>query len=212
MPNTAFTSFWLTQLWQRYLDLGQQQDKDLRPESLNRVRTQEERWEQEQERFQHKHDRERQNRERRDRKRRDREQKREEKERRKRARRLRQIQMLQLLKAPLQVLLLALLSSILFVLLAVLALALVGWFTFIGLLVTVVAYLLLIISRATICADFAFLSFKGSLSVPARAPKLLASEAGRIKALGCRLLRAQGLRRNGRTPLWRADAAENRLR
>ncbi|KAJ7744340.1 hypothetical protein B0H16DRAFT_991184 [Mycena metata] len=76
-------------------------------------------------------------------------------------------------------------------------------------LVTVVAYLLLI---TMICADFAFLSFKGNPSVPARAPVLLASEAGRIKALACRLLRAHRLRRNGRTPLWRAGAAENRLR
>ncbi|KAJ7037351.1 hypothetical protein C8F04DRAFT_1256924 [Mycena alexandri] len=88
-------------------------ETDLRPERLNRDR------------------------ERKDRERRDRERKREEKERRKRARRVRQIQLLQLLQAPPQGLLLTLLSSVLFVLLAVLALELVGWFTFIGLLVTV---------------------------------------------------------------------------
>ncbi|KAJ7037347.1 hypothetical protein C8F04DRAFT_409378 [Mycena alexandri] len=93
------------------------------PEGCNLVRTQEEhRW-RERERFSQQQDRERK-----ERKRRDRERKYREKERRKRVRRLRFIhQLLQLAKAPPQGLLPTLLSSVLFALLAILALQLVEW-------------------------------------------------------------------------------------
>ncbi|KAJ7819574.1 hypothetical protein B0H14DRAFT_2836277 [Mycena olivaceomarginata] len=55
-------------------------------------------------------------------------------------------QFLQLLNAPPEGRLLKLLSSFIFIMLAILALELVGWFIFLGLLITIVAYLLLIIS------------------------------------------------------------------
>ncbi|KAF8175665.1 hypothetical protein K438DRAFT_1847479 [Mycena galopus ATCC 62051] len=50
-----------------------------------------------------------------------------------------------MLKAPLEGQLLTLLSSFIFIMLAVLALELIGWFLFLGLLITILAYLLLII-------------------------------------------------------------------
>jgi len=62
---------------------------------------------------------------------------------------LRRVQLVQLLEAPPQGLLLTLLSSFVFIMLAVLALELVGWFTFLGLLVTILTYLLLIIAFAS---------------------------------------------------------------
>ncbi|KAF7335596.1 hypothetical protein MVEN_02214000 [Mycena venus] len=55
-------------------------------------------------------------------------------------------QLAQQLIAPPQGLALTLLSSLMFIMLVVLALELVGWFTFLGLLVTILAYLLLIIT------------------------------------------------------------------
>ncbi|KAJ6467741.1 hypothetical protein C8R45DRAFT_1171138 [Mycena sanguinolenta] len=80
---------------------------------------------------------------------RDREKERErerEQERRERDRLRRRIQLTQILEAPPGGRLFTLLSSLIFIMLAVLALELIGWFIFLGLLITILAYLLLIIS------------------------------------------------------------------
>ncbi|KAJ6467744.1 hypothetical protein C8R45DRAFT_1105859 [Mycena sanguinolenta] len=83
---------------------------------------------------------------------RDREREREgerEQERRERDRLRRRIQLTQILEAPPGGRLFTLLSSLIFIMLAVLALELMGWFIFLGLLITIhqlFAYLLLIIS------------------------------------------------------------------
>ncbi|KAJ6467745.1 hypothetical protein C8R45DRAFT_1019015 [Mycena sanguinolenta] len=55
------------------------------------------------------------------------------------------MQLIQMLLSPPEGILLTLLSSLVFIMLAVLALELIGWFIFLGLLVTILAYLLLII-------------------------------------------------------------------
>ncbi|KAF8175661.1 hypothetical protein K438DRAFT_1847469 [Mycena galopus ATCC 62051] len=55
------------------------------------------------------------------------------------------MQMVQLLEAPPGGSLLTVLSSFVFIMLAILALELIGWFLFLGLLITILAYLLLII-------------------------------------------------------------------
>ncbi|KAJ6467750.1 hypothetical protein C8R45DRAFT_1218966 [Mycena sanguinolenta] len=57
----------------------------------------------------------------------------------------RRARLLQMLLSPPEGVLLTLLSSFIFIMLAVLALELIGWFMFLGLLVTILAYLLLII-------------------------------------------------------------------
>ncbi|KAJ7609872.1 hypothetical protein FB45DRAFT_943139, partial [Roridomyces roridus] len=57
-------------------------------------------------------------------------------------------QLLQMLSLPTQGIVVTLVSSIAFILLTILALELTGWFLFLGLLITILAYLLLIISRA----------------------------------------------------------------
>ncbi|KAF7378336.1 hypothetical protein MSAN_00259600 [Mycena sanguinolenta] len=69
-----------------------------------------------------------------------------EQEKRKRLEALRHMQLIQMLLSPPEGRLLTLLSSFIFIMLAVLSLELIGWFIFLGLLVTILAYLLLIIS------------------------------------------------------------------
>ncbi|KAF8175674.1 hypothetical protein K438DRAFT_1847504 [Mycena galopus ATCC 62051] len=55
------------------------------------------------------------------------------------------MQLIQLLEAPPGGSLLTVLSSFVFIMLVILALELIGWFLFLGLLITILAYLLLII-------------------------------------------------------------------
>ncbi|KAJ6467749.1 hypothetical protein C8R45DRAFT_1171152 [Mycena sanguinolenta] len=69
-----------------------------------------------------------------------------EQERRKRDLLLRRVQLTQMLEAPPEGHLFALLLSLIFIMLAVFALELIGWFIFLGLLITILVYLLLIIS------------------------------------------------------------------
>ncbi|KAJ7347326.1 hypothetical protein DFH08DRAFT_1080344 [Mycena albidolilacea] len=73
----------------------------------------------------------------------------QERKHRERARLKRWIQFTQLLEAPPEGCLLTFLSSFIFVMLAILALELVGWFIYLCLLITIVVYLLLIISFHT---------------------------------------------------------------
>ncbi|KAK6977991.1 hypothetical protein R3P38DRAFT_3120372 [Favolaschia claudopus] len=61
---------------------------------------------------------------------------------------LRSMQLLLKASTPIESLLLDILSSAVFIILAILALELLGWFLFLGLLVTILTYLLLIISLA----------------------------------------------------------------
>ncbi|KAF7378333.1 hypothetical protein MSAN_00259300 [Mycena sanguinolenta] len=88
---------------------------------------------------------EREERERKQQEREERELQRQERERVEWERIQRRSQLIQTLLSPPEGRLLTLLSSFIFIMLAVLALELIGWFIFLGLLVTILAYLLLII-------------------------------------------------------------------
>ncbi|KAJ6467747.1 hypothetical protein C8R45DRAFT_473370, partial [Mycena sanguinolenta] len=129
-----------------------EREKRMHRKLLLRMREWKEHWAQERENEERQHqEREKEERERLEREQEEqwerdqRKREREEQERQEHGRLQRRIQLTQMLEAPPEGRLLTLLSSFIFIMLAVLALELIGWFIFLGLLVTILAYLLLII-------------------------------------------------------------------
>ncbi|KAK7017758.1 hypothetical protein R3P38DRAFT_3201361 [Favolaschia claudopus] len=135
----------------------EREEQEWRELEKRREREVQERWEQEQQKREEQERREREERreqeqhEREEQERRERE--REEREQRHMMRILRRVQLLLKATTSIESLLLNILSSAVFIMLTILALELLGWFLFIGLFVTILIYLLLIISPAPINAS-----------------------------------------------------------